>query len=79
MRWAERLASRPAGALAKLKQTLVESDELPLREALANEQKRFQESARNPESFERMANLQARFDAGAAPQDVYDGPFDPAD
>jgi enoyl-CoA hydratase/carnithine racemase len=77
--WARRLADRSPTALATLKRILVESDELPLTEALVNEQKRFQESARNPNTFDRMAELQARFDVGETPRDVYDGPFDAND
>jgi enoyl-CoA hydratase/carnithine racemase len=75
--WARRLAGRPPAALAALKTILFESEELPLAEALANEQRRFQESARTPEALERMAAVQARYDAGELPRDIYDEPFAP--
>ena len=74
---ARRLASRPPEALAELKTILSESEELPLQEALANEQRRFQGIARTPEAMERMAAVQKRYDAGELPTDLYDEPFDP--
>jgi enoyl-CoA hydratase/carnithine racemase len=74
--WAARLASRPPAALAAIKTILTESDDLPLTEALANEQRHFQEVARTPGALERMAAMQARYDAGELPADIYDPPFD---
>lgn len=75
--WAVRLAGRPPAALAALKQILHESDELPLGEALANEQRRFQEVARSDAGMTEMAAAQARYDAGATLDDLMDPPFDP--
>jgi len=74
--WAKRLAGRPPGALAALKRILFESEELPLQEALANEQGHFQRVARAPEAIERMSEVQERYDAGALPRDLFDAPFE---
>ena len=71
--WAERIASRAPEALKTL---LHEADELPLSEALANEQRRFQACARTPEGLAKIAEVQARYDAGALPADVFDAPFE---
>jgi len=73
--WARRLASRPPEALAAIKRILFESEELPLQEALANEQQHFQRVARAPNAVERMAAVQARYEAGELPVDLYDPPF----
>ncbi|MDJ0869646.1 MAG: enoyl-CoA hydratase/isomerase family protein [Myxococcota bacterium] len=74
--WAERLAERPAHSLAALKQMLVESDDLHLTDALANEQKRFQGVVTRPEALEGMQRTQARFDAGETLREVYGSPRD---
>lgn len=74
--WAQRLASRPPEALAAIKRILFESEELPLQEALANEQQHFQRVARAPAAIETMAAVQARYDAGELPVDIYDPPFE---
>ena len=50
------------------------SEQLPLKDALANEQKLFQEVARTPEALERMREIQARFDAGETIRDIYGNP-----
>jgi len=72
--WASRLATRPAHALAGLKQMLIDAEELPLSKALENEQRLFQGVARSPEAFEGMARTQARFDAGETIRQVYGAP-----
>ena len=69
--WASRLAERPAKALATLKQILIDNDDLNLTDALANEQRLFQTIVGTPEAIETMEALQARFDTGATPRDVY--------
>lgn len=74
--WARRLASRPPEALAALKQILFESEDLPLQEALDSEQQHFQRVVRSQAAVERMAAVQARYDAGALPAEIYDDPFD---
>ncbi|MEM7495924.1 MAG: hypothetical protein AAF471_07335 [Myxococcota bacterium] len=74
--WAERLSARPPAALAALKQILAESQELPLREALANEQRRFQEVVRSDAAMAGMEAIQARYDAGELPAEIYDPPFE---
>jgi enoyl-CoA hydratase/carnithine racemase len=70
--WARRLASRPAPALATLKQMLVAGDNLPLDQALAREQELFQKIAVTREAADGMKRIQDRFDAGESIRDVYD-------
>lgn len=70
--WAARLASRPAPALATLKQMLVAADNLPLDQALAREQELFQKLAVTPDAAQGMKRIQDRFDAGETLRDVYD-------
>jgi enoyl-CoA hydratase/carnithine racemase len=72
--WAERIAARPRHSLVALKRMLNDAENLPLGEALANEQRIFQETARRPEALEGMRRTQARFDAGETPRDVYGPP-----
>ncbi|MCC7364926.1 MAG: enoyl-CoA hydratase/isomerase family protein [Dehalococcoidia bacterium] len=72
--WAAELASRPAMALAALKQILVANDDLSLADALANEQRVFQGVATTPEAIATMRAIQARFDAGESIRSVYGGP-----
>jgi len=74
LEWAGRLADRPAGSLAVLKQMLVDNDDLHLSDALANEQKLFQTVATQPPAIERMGQIQARFDAGESIRAVYGEP-----
>lgn len=74
--WAERLAERPAGSLRALKKMLNDALELPLGEALANEQAIFQTVAGSPEGLEGMQRTQDRFDAGESLEDVYGPPRD---
>jgi enoyl-CoA hydratase/carnithine racemase len=74
--WASRLADRPPEALATLKQMLIDSDERHLEDALANEQRLFQQLAGRPETKERMRAVQNRFDAGETLREVYGGPRD---
>ena len=75
--WARRLAERPPDALRVLKTILAEAEELPFSEALASEQRRFQEIARSPAAIAKMAETQARYDAGELPSEVFDAPFEP--
>jgi enoyl-CoA hydratase/carnithine racemase len=74
LEWAERLASRPHASLTALKKMLNEAENLPLKEALANEQSIFQSVASRPEAVEGMKRTQARFDAGETPREVYGTP-----
>jgi enoyl-CoA hydratase/carnithine racemase len=74
LEWAERLASRPHASLTALKKMLNEAENLPLNEALANEQAIFQSVASRPEAVEGMKRTQARFDAGETPREVYGAP-----
>lgn len=76
LEWASRLADRPPESLRVMKQMLIDNDDMHLTDALANEQKLFQSVARTPEASEGMARVQARFDAGETPRDVYGGPRD---
>ena len=54
-----------------MKKILKASEELPLREALDNEQKIFQETAATPEAQKTMRGVQDRFDAGESIREVY--------
>lgn len=72
--WATQLATRPAASLKALKQMLLDNDEMHLTDALKNEQAIFQTVLATPEALETMKALQARFDAGEIPRDVYGGP-----
>ncbi len=74
--WAARLAERSPNALRVLKQMLLDNDELPLTEALANEQKLFGSIVATPEAIEQMGHIQDRFDAGESLRSVYGGPRD---
>ncbi len=69
--WAARLAQRPPGALATLKQMLIDADNLHLNEALANEQALFQRSANSDEGIAGMRRVQKRFEAGESIRGVY--------
>ncbi|MDG2305774.1 MAG: enoyl-CoA hydratase/isomerase family protein [Candidatus Binatia bacterium] len=69
--WAERLAGRPAAALAALKRILNDNDDKPLTEALRNEQVEFQKIASTPDAIALMERTQARFDAGESIREVY--------
>jgi enoyl-CoA hydratase/carnithine racemase len=71
LEWAAILASRPAKALATLKQILVDNDDMTLSDALGNEQKLFQSAAQTPEAIATMRKIQARFDAGESIRAVY--------
>jgi enoyl-CoA hydratase/carnithine racemase len=72
--WAARLAERPRASLRALKKMLNDAENLPLVQALANEQQIFQGVARSPEAIEGMRRTQARFDAGETPRQVYGEP-----
>jgi len=74
LEWAGRLAARDPAALASLKQMLVDNDNLPLRDALANEQRLFQSVATQPPAIARMKAVQERFDAGEEIRAVYGTP-----
>ncbi len=76
LEWAGRLAERPAGSLRALKKMLNDAENLPLREALANEQRIFQGVAGSPEGLDGMERTQARFDGGESLRDVYGPPRD---
>jgi enoyl-CoA hydratase/carnithine racemase len=74
--WAGRLAERPARSLAALKKMLNDAEELPLSEALANEQRLFQSLALTPEGARAMAEAQEPIEAGRALREIYGGPRD---
>jgi enoyl-CoA hydratase/carnithine racemase len=74
LEWAARLAERPPRALAITKKALKEAEELPLSEALANEQSLFQSLALTPEGRENMRRIQERYDAGARPSELWGKP-----
>lgn len=74
--WAGRLADRDGAALAALKRTLVENDNLPLRDALAHEQRMFQSVVGRPAAVDAMQAAQARIDAGEPLRTIYGLPRD---
>jgi len=74
LEWAAHLAAQPHAPQRVMKQLLAEAAALPLDEALALEQSRFQENARTAPAIARMAEIQARFDAGEAIRAVYGEP-----
>lgn len=76
LEWASRLADRPHGALATLKQMLIDSDNRHLDDALANEQKLFQGLVMQKEPQQQMRAVQDRFDAGETLREVYGEPRD---
>jgi len=74
LEWAARLADRPPKAIATLKQMLTDNDQLPLDEALRNEQRLFQQVATTPEAIGLMKATQARYDTGATFREIYGPP-----
>ena len=72
--WAVSIASSSASAVAGMKRMLTEGDDLlRVAEAVMNDQVVFQSFSGQPEALERMAAIQARFDAGESTRDVYGG------
>jgi enoyl-CoA hydratase/carnithine racemase len=76
LEWAGRLAARPAASLATAKKILKAAQELPLSQALTNEQQLFQSLALTPEGAEGMRRTQERLDAGELPSQIYGEPRD---
>ena len=74
LEWAERLAERPPRALAVLKKTLKDAAELPLREALANEQALFQSLVGMPDALRTIQRVQERQDAGSTLHESWSEP-----
>jgi enoyl-CoA hydratase/carnithine racemase len=74
LEWAEHIARQSPAALSVMKGLLDEAAGLPLGEALALEQKRFQENARSEAAMRRMDEVQARFEAGESIRSVYGEP-----
>lgn len=74
--WARRLASRPAASLVVEKKALKAAQELPLAEALVNEQQLFQSLLGTPDAMDRMKRIQARLDAGESFREIYGSTFD---
>lgn len=69
--WAERLAARPPGALAALKQILLDNADVTETYALSNEARIFNAVATTQDALETMKAIQDRFDAGESIRDVY--------
>ena len=74
--WARRLAERPAASLVAEKKILSAAQELPLSEALANEQKLFQSLALTPEGAAGMKRVQERLESGESSGEIYGDPRD---
>ena len=72
LEWADRLAERPAHALATLKRILISNDEhLNLPDALTSEQKLFGTTVSTQEAIDTMGEIQDRFDQGVSPAEEY--------
>ena len=72
--WAASIAGSSVSAVAGMKRMLTEGDDLlRIAEAVMNDQIVFQSFSGQPEALERMAAIQARFDAGESTRDVYGG------
>lgn len=70
--WAISIAGSSASAVAGMKQMLTDGDDLlRIAEAVRNDQVVFQSFSGLPSALERMAVIQARFDAGESTRDVY--------
>ena len=65
LRWAEWLASRPAGALAACKRAVKGARGLPFDDALRHESAVFIELLSRSETIDRLREAQARYDDGA--------------
>lgn len=74
LQWASDLADKPPAALAGMKRMLTEGDDLPISDAVMNDQKIFQSFSGSPEALRTMRAVQDRFDAGASPRETYGGP-----
>jgi enoyl-CoA hydratase/carnithine racemase len=75
VRWATRLARRPAASLVAMKQALNDNDDMTLTDALVNEQRLFGGTVASEAGIEGMKATQSRFDAGESVRDVYGGPI----
>lgn len=69
--WATELAAQPAAALAACKQILAAAPELPLAEALANEQSIFQVTASDADSRAQIQRQQEYYDAGGTTSESF--------
>ena len=75
LEWAATLAGRPPEALAGIKRMLTEGDNLlRIADSVMNDQTVFQTFSGGPAAMAKMREIQARFDAGASPAEVYGGP-----
>jgi len=76
LEWASILADRSPAAVAGMKRMLTEGDDLVrIGDGVMNDQMIFQTFSGSPEALASMAAVQARFDAGETPRDVYGGPL----
>jgi enoyl-CoA hydratase/carnithine racemase len=69
--WAKRMAGHPPAALAGMKRMLAQSEDLPLTDAIMNDQKIFQDFSGKPAAIAKMEEVQAKFDAGAGIRETY--------
>ena len=74
LEWAAELAAQPAAALAACKQILAAAPELPLTEALANEQSIFQLTASDAQSRALIQAQQRFYDAGGTTAECFAEP-----
>lgn len=74
--WARLVASRPPAAVAGIKQMLQGGDEaLRIAETVMNDQRIFGSFSGAPAAMAGMRAVQARFDAGETPREVYGPPL----
>ena len=69
--WAQQLAAQPPLALAACKQILADTEELPLLDAMKNEQSIFQGTAVSEAAREIMKRQQAYYDAGGTTAEAF--------
>lgn len=70
--WAAAVAAASPAAVAGMKRMLTEGDDLfRIADAVMNDQLIFQSFSGQPDALDRMAAVQARFDAGETTRDVY--------
>lgn len=73
--WAARIGAHEAHALTATKRMLNDNEEMPLTDALANEQRLFGGTVGSVEGIAGMRRIQERFDRGETVRDVYGSPL----
>ena len=68
--FAKELSKKPKDALSLLKKILIESQEMPLSQALENEQKLFQTIVGTENAIKKMQGVQKEYNDGKKPEDI---------